>query len=205
MKILYLILHTKKHQDRYDNVVNTWAKNVDFLFYSDHDDDNKQIIKVTDRNDYHSNEVKFYSVVKNFPEKYLNYDWYFFCDNDTFVNTKLFEDNLNKFNSSKVYGQKIYTWTQDPTLGYYSGGAGYLISNRILRFLKTNIKNYNTGFSDVTLGLNIKEHEIENEDSDFFKSQPPEYYNIKIEDTKNYISFHYIKTFNKMNELLNNI
>ncbi len=201
MKILYLILHTKKYENNYKNVISTWGRDVDFLFYSDHEDKGKNIIKVSNRDDYHSNEEKFVNVVKQLPKEYLNYDWFFFCDNDTYVNTKLLNDSITKFNIDFIYGQEIHTWTPDLSLGYFSGGAGYLVSNKILRHMIDNLKNYNTGFSDVTFGLYIREHNIQKLPSDLFKSQPPEYYYINLEDTKNYISFHYIKTFEMMNKL----
>jgi hypothetical protein len=201
MKILYLILHTKKYENNYKNVISTWGKDVDFLFYSDHEDKGKNIIKVSNRDDYHSNEEKFVNVVKQLPKEYLNYDWFFFCDNDTYVNTKLLNNSITKFNIDFIYGQEIHTWTPDLSLGYFSGGAGYLVSNKILRHMIDNLKNYNTGFSDVTFGLYIREHNIQKLPSDLFKSQPPEYYYINLEDTKNYISFHYIKTFEMMNKL----
>lgn len=201
MKILYLILHTKKYETNYYNVINTWAKDVDFLFYSDHEDKEKNIIKVSSRDDYHSNEEKFVNVIKQLPIEYLKYDWFFFCDNDTYVNTKLLNNSVVNFNIDFIYGQEIHTWTPDLSLGYFSGGAGYLVSNKILRHMIDNLKNYNTGFSDVTFGLYIREHNIQKLPSDLFKSQPPEYYYINLEDTKNYISFHYIKTFEMMNKL----
>jgi hypothetical protein len=201
MKILYLILHTKKYETNYNNVINTWGKNVDILFYSDHQDDSKKIIKVSNRSDYHSNEEKFVNVVEQLPVEYLGYDWFFFCDSDTYVNTKLLGYSAKNFDTNFVYGQEIYTWTPDLSLGYFSGGAGYLVSNKTLKHMKDNLKTYNTGFSDVTFGMYIREFNIQKSPSELFKSQPPEYYNIKLTDTKNYISFHYIKTFETMSKL----
>ena len=84
-KILYLILHTEKHSDRWSNLTQTWLKGRDYLFYSDHQDDSKNIIKVTSDNTYHSNEPKFVNVITLLPENYMNYEWYFFGDNDTWV------------------------------------------------------------------------------------------------------------------------
>ena len=43
-KILYLLLHTQKHGDRYNNCVNTWLQGQDYLFYSDHEELEKNII-----------------------------------------------------------------------------------------------------------------------------------------------------------------
>ena len=199
--ILFLILHTHKQQDRYKNVTETWGNDCDHLFYSDRESHENNILKVTDRDDYASNEVKFYEVIKNLPDKYSYFQWYFFCYNDTFINTNKFFESLELFDPKKVYGQKINTWTQDKNLHYLSGGAGYLVSNEIMKILKSNIKNYNTTFADVTMGLTLRDNNIEIENFYLFKSQPPKYYNIPDEQIKNYISFHYIKSYNEMNKL----
>ena len=66
---------------------------------------------------------------------------------------------------------------------------------------KSNIKNYNTTFADVTMGLSLRDNNIEIENFDLFKSQPPKYYNISEDEIKNYISFHYIKSYHEMNKL----
>ena len=42
-KILYVILHGSMNSSRYFNVKETWGKNVDCLFYSDHEDIEKNI------------------------------------------------------------------------------------------------------------------------------------------------------------------
>ncbi len=201
-KILYVILHGSINKERYDNVKETWGNNVDTLFYSDYEELNKNIIKVSDRNDYHSNEEKHINVLKYVNDNIKDYEWFFFCDDDTFVNTKKLESNLETFNKISVNGSVINCWPSDYNLNYCSGGAGYLIHHELLNIITKNIKILNTGYSDVTLGLHLKDLNIEVIDSDLFKSQPPESFNYSDCDIKNRISFHYIKTKEEMNSLL---
>ena len=101
-KILYVILHTCTRPDRYDGVVNSWGKDVDFLFYSDCDNEDKKIVKVSDNSSYSSNEPKHINVIKYLVENNYQYEWFFFCDDDTFVNTKNLENNLDLFDKDKI-------------------------------------------------------------------------------------------------------
>lgn len=210
-KILYVILHGSTNPDRYFNVKETWGKDVDCIFYSDHEDKEKNIIKVSDRTDYHSNEDKHVNVIKYLGENINNYEWFFFCDDDTFVNTKKLEELSDNFDKNKVHGQMLKTDNSNgiplpsPILEYCSGGAGYLIHNKILKIIKQNIRLLDTGYSDVTLGLILRDLNILVSDSDYFKSQSPWFYGYTDEIMKNYISFHYVKTKNEMEHILNNI
>ena len=199
-KILYVILHGSMNPDRYYNVKETWGKYLDCMFYSDHEDKEKNIIKVSDRTDYHSNEDKHVNVLKYLGEDIKNYEWFFFCDDDTFVNTKKLEGLLDTFDKNRVHGQMLKTDNYmgnplpPPILEYCSGGAGYLIHNEILKIISKEIKFLNTGYSDVTLGLLLRDLNILVSDSDYFRSQPPSFYGYNDETIKNYATFHYIKT-----------
>ena len=62
MKILYVIMHTQNQNERYDNVMNTWGGDVDCIFYSDHEDFDKNIIKSSNDSSYKSNEEKFCNI-----------------------------------------------------------------------------------------------------------------------------------------------
>lgn len=205
-KILYVILHGIVNKNRYNNVMNTWGRDKDVLFYADYDDDDKNVIKMSENTSYSSNEEKHINVIKflNENNKY-DYEWFFFCDDDTFVNTKKLEDSLDTFDPNFVNGSVINSWASDFSLSYCSGGAGMLINFNLLKKINLNIKNYNTSFADVSIGLSIREGNIKCANSSLFNSQPPEFYNIQINDIKNYISFHYIKTEDKMKNILYNL
>lgn len=203
-KILYLLLHTQKHGDRYNNCVNTWLQGQDYLFYSDHEDLEKNIIKVSNRNDYGSNEEKFVNVVKTLPEEYLDYEWYYFGDNDTFVNTKKLESILDTLDTNKFHGQKICCWSGDKDMWYLSGGAGKLVSHQNYIEMRDKIEIRETGLADVCMGKYMKENGKEMEGSELFKSQPPHHYDLNFTDAKDYVSFHYIKSMEDMNNLYEN-
>lgn len=205
MNILYCILHGQIDSQRYTNVVKTWGKNVNFIFYSDHEDINKKIIKVSNRTDYHSNEeknVNAFKVIANDPKLNGN-DYYFFCDNDTFVNTEALEKFIteNKLDEMKIHGRVDNTWQPDKTLHYCSGGAGYLMSKKLLLDIFKNCKNYSTGYSDVSIGIFARENNIEFQHHDGFNSNPPwnpKCLNLNI---SNQITFHYIKTIDEMKKV----
>lgn len=202
-KILFLILHTDKQSDRYINLTTTWLNGQDFLFYSDNEDLDKKIIKVTDDNSYRSNEIKFVNIVKQLPQEYLNYEWYYFVDNDTFVNTKVLYDTLDNLNVHNTHGQIINSWPKDKSMSYLSGGAGKLIHHTLIPHMRENLKSYDTGFADVTFGCYMKEFSIKCSDNGLFFSQPPKFYNFSELDIKKSISFHYIKSYDEMNYLFN--
>ena len=109
-KILYAILHTCIRPERYDGVVNSWGQNVDFLFYSDCDDEEKKIVKQSNDSSYASNELKHVNVIKYLEDNDYQYEWFFFCDDDTFVNTKNLEKNLDLFDKNKIHLFNIKEW-----------------------------------------------------------------------------------------------
>ena len=77
-----------------------------------------------------------------------------------------------------------------------------LINHKLLEKINLGLKNYNTGYSDVSLGLSLREMGINNINSTLFNSQPPSNYGYSLDDIKNYISFHYIKTEDDMKKML---
>ena len=199
-KILYTILHTCTRPERYDGIVNSWGKNVDFLFYSDCDNEDKKIVKVSDNSSYSSNEPKHINVIKYLVEHDYQYEWFFFCDDDTFVNTKNLENNLDLFDKDKINGSVLKdTWPQDRSLVYCSGGAGYLIHKTLLPIISKTIK-LGSGYSDVSLGICAKELNIGFINHDGFKSQAPNFYKVEKTLIKDIYTFHYIKP-DLMNEM----
>lgn len=196
-KLLYVIITGSMFKDRVKNIKKTWCKNVDYILYSDHEDNIENIIKVSDRNDYHSNEEKQINMINQLSE---SYDWFFFCDDDTFVNTKLINKMLNLVNKSYVYAE-ILNENNNPDnpifknpilpigFNYMAGGSGYLISNETIKKIKP-FKNYNVGYSDVSIGLNLYYNNIEIKDMSIYNE------NYKI-------SYHSIKMFDEMNYIFN--
>jgi hypothetical protein len=200
--ILYVILHGEIYKDRYKNIKETWGKNVDCIFYSDYDD--KNVIKVSNRTDYRSNEEKHIKILHYVNQNIKNYEWYFFCDDDTFVNTKKLSEYSKTANKNLIHGSVLEgTWSIDKNLKYCSGGAGYLIHYTLLDHITKNLRILKTGYSDVTLGIHLRNINVGLQDNIGFKSQNPSFFDIPIEDTTNYITFHYIKTYDEMSTLYN--
>jgi hypothetical protein len=194
-KILYVILHTCTRPDRHEGIVNSWGKDVDYLFYADCDNEEKKIVKVSDDSTYSSNEPKHINVIKYLIENDYQYDWFFFCDDDTFVNTKRLESNLENFDSNKINGYVLNgTWKKDLTLNYCSGGAGYLIHKTILSKISETIKTTDSGYSDVSLGLCVRDLNIEYNHNEDFRSQNPDYYKVNKNLIRDIFTFHYISS-----------
>lgn len=194
-KILYVILHTCTRPDRHEGIVNSWGKDVDYLFYSDCTDPDKKILQVSTDNTYSSNEPKHVSVIKHIIENDFQYEWFFFCDDDTFVNTKKVENEFHIFDETKINGSVLDgTWEKDRTLKYCSGGAGYLIKKELLSKISESIKSGSSGYSDVTLGLCAKELGIEFSNIEGFNSQNPKFYTRENETIKDMFTYHYINS-----------
>lgn len=204
MNILYCILHTQRQESRAHNILSTWGKDQNILFYSDHEDKTINCHKVTEQSDYSSGQIKQINIFPLLLTNFNYYDWYFFCDNDTFVNTKLMRSFTVNADYNKIHCQILNTWPNDVSLYYPSGGAGYLVSGHLLKQF-TNLKYNDTQFSDVSIGINIRDKKLILQHRELFKSQPPKFYNIDNAKIKDYISFHYITTRTDMQMLENNL
>lgn len=210
-KILYCIKTTKQYENRVDALFNTWLIGIeDYIFYSEHEDPTKNIIKVCEDGSYGGLEIKglnFYNLLSKIEiidgEKVLDfYDWVFLVDDDTFVNV----DNLNSFvetaDTTKAYGQVFAYETHsdnpmfnvpgfDKRIKWYSGGAGLLISSQSLKKIDY-YENFNTRHDDVSVGINLMKNGIELVDSDLFNSEPPESWGEVDEDVIKKITYHHI-------------
>lgn len=200
--LLYCVLHTQLQKSRIKNIKETWGKDKNLIFYSDYNDLNNNIFKVSNRTDYASGQEKQINVFTLLNYILDSYEWYIFCDNDTFINTNLLEKKIYDLNTEKVHGRVINSWPVDKNLYYVSGGAGFIMHNSLVKKIFPKLKqNYDIEYSDVSLGINLKEMKIDLEDNDSFHPREPEFYNIKDNNIKNYISFHYVTEFSMMNHL----
>lgn len=192
-KIIYFLLTTEKYTERQENILNSWGNNVDLFFYSEHEDPTRKVLKVCDENNVEIKQISIFKLIKeNF---YNNYEWYFFGDDDTFVNTKYLNSVLENLNPEFVHGSDIFGCWND--LHYPSGGAGFLIHNSILNNFFDS-KNFNVGYGDVTFGLNMKEKNIRIQNNEKFLSQHLDYYKIPHQKANEYLTFHYVKLINEL-------
>jgi hypothetical protein len=197
MKISAFINTTKKNTDRQNRIRNSWAKGIDYLFVSDHED--FDTIKITENNGYESNEIKSISILNNIPYQYLENDFFLFCDDDTFVNAKFLKSELQNFKKNYIYGHVLNCWPPDTTLNFLSGGSGYLMSNEILIPIMGEIPLLGTGLNDVTFGEFIRQNKINIQHDDRFNPQTPAV--MKKKDINKNFTFHYVNTDNLMYEL----
>lgn len=195
-KILFLLLTTEKYKDRQTNILEGWSEGEDVYFYSEHEDLQNKVIKVCDNNDVEEKQV---SVFKKIQELFYNdYEWFFFGDDDTFVNVNLLKKELNNLETDRVHGSDIFGCWGD--LHYPSGGAGFLIHNNLIsNFFESKV--YNVNYSDVTFGLNMRDKNILIKNNKKFHSQNYKYYNIDMADVYKYITFHYINNIEEMKKL----
>lgn len=210
LKILYLVLHTKLQSNRYSNIVKTWGKNQNIIFYSDHSF-GKNIIKTSDDDSRYSGESKIISLINNFYQYFINFDWFVFVDNDTFVNTEKLEKEIDNFDKNKVYGHLWNCWEEDKNFYYCLGGAGIFISKKNINYIKGKLKYKNLGWSDVSLCLNLKDLGIEMENNPLLHPNKPQRGPVPSEEDiidpvpdseiKNHITFHYITTYEDMYKL----
>ena len=201
MNILYLILTTKHQPDRQHNQLQTWLKSEKYLYVSDINGNHTKQFSTNDT--YSSNEEKQINsinyVILN--HQVLDYDWYCFCDNDTFIFTDNVKKALKNCDPNKVHG-KLFNKKTDPenpifnrygeNFNYCSGGAGYFISRQLIRKLPI-LQNYNAGFGDVSFGLNGRD--LKFEFCDLEGCNPDHFGHDKYKNNKHadQISYHYVK------------
>jgi len=151
--------------------MNTLFKNVnkDDIYY------------LTSKPDIENRQFGWYCMddEKNITWKYIHfiynmnvdYDWYIFIDDDTFVYEKRLLNLLTKYNSNENYyiGHELDHIKNDFCL-YMSGGAGYAISNTLYKLIYNYVRNtginnsYEHWCDDLCIGLWInklkKDHKI---------------------------------------------
>lgn len=177
-ELLTLISTSRRNKSRIHSVNNTWAKHIDHLYYSDHQDLENNIIKVSDDDTYHSNEEKGINILNEFKNLKINnnyvldfYKWMYFVDDDTFVNYKLVRQMVKSFDEEKVYGyiinknldvgNPIFDNQRIPeNFSYIAGGTGCFISSKMIKII-SEFKNYKFGYADVSFGFNFLEKNIE--------------------------------------------
>ena len=212
--IKYLVITSHKYRDRQNNISLTWGADADLVFYSDETRDEPKTIKTTDDDTYAGAEHKHVNMVRLLEKEFLDSEWFFFCDDDTFVNTKLLEDFVKGCDPDTIYGNIISCWPNvcdsvvvgyfsqnENPLHYPSGGAGLLMSRKVLNILSTTISHRGSGYGDVALGLAIRDSQIKMQHDDRFHGQPPA--SCHILDTKQHFTFHYIKDLDMMLKLYN--
>jgi hypothetical protein len=150
---------------------------------------NEDIYYLTSKPDIKNRQFGWYCMddEKNITWKYIHfiynmnidYDWYIFIDDDTFVFENRLKNLLTKYNSNENYyiGHELDHIKNDFCL-YMSGGAGYVLSNSLYKLIFNHVKNiginnsYEHWCDDLCIGLWIdklkKEYSINKIDNRLF-------------------------------------
>jgi len=198
--IFFSIISCKKFiSTRQKHLKLSWVNNINYIFASDvNTEDNVQLtlreghISAVDKQ---LNSIDY--LLSNFP----NFEWYFFCDDDTFVNVKNLICYLNSLPKSVTSVGKVLSFNTDPQnpmwtifdndFGYYSGGAGFAVRKDLL--IKLNSKNLKlkSKYSDVSMGFLMIDEVLH--DCNLFNSQNPITANHSENKIKTCITYHFVK------------
>lgn len=159
--IFYSLLSCEKYKLTRQRILReTWLSKVppsDYVFLSDeHSDDS---VKMSDKKDYSSCEEKQLNSLNYLLKNKLNYEWYFFGDDDTYVNPFNLTDFLSSFTEESV-GSSLNKLS-DPRNGafdifninaYYSGGAGFVFSKKTLNSVDGKLFPPSIFYADISMG-----------------------------------------------------
>lgn len=208
MNIKCVVLTCEKyHNSRVVAIDNTWGKEIDVIYLSDINICNKFIGYPELPRGY---ENIYHKYIKFFKDYNFTEDWYFFCDDDTFVNVDklktlimynefpvciglvfpLYNRNYNGF---PISGDRTHL-----PLDYPSGGAGFLLNLSAIKCIK---KYFNTisdfdipksYYGDVTIGFWIRNSGIKLLNVNGFWWTNPKILNHTDEQIKNSYTYHYV-------------
>jgi len=217
MKVKFLVLTCRKNfETKAKSVLETWGSGQEILFLSDYGNSHN-IISFQIPPDYAFMSMRYSNYIKSLTD--IESDWYFFCDDDTFVNVLNLSNFLLDFDSNESFyiGKKLLltekcldsegNYTGFPVnslrgdratlpLNYASGGAGFVLSKRSFLKLKeylTNCKDipysYNT---DVTMGFWIRNCGIEISDNNYFNTHTPIDHKHDKDQIRKSFTYHYL-------------
>jgi hypothetical protein len=229
VKIKFITLTCEKYHDsRVSKIRQTWGNAQDVTFLSDLNIGDDIIGYEHLPKGYENIHYKYSEFFRTNSD--LSYDWYFFTDDDTYVNIKNINDLLKNYKPTEsicigVYGElhpdatdkhgnhtgfPLYTIKGEGTnlpLTYPSGGAGFILSvesmKRINQYLNTISDSPRCYNSDVTIGFWIRNAGIVGVNVDGFWWTNPDELKHSNENIKNSYTYHYVNE--KMMEDLYNL
>jgi len=187
MKICYIISTCDKYLDtRVKYQMETFLSDVDkndIFYLTSKPNIEKRHFGWNCMDDSQNITWKYIHFIKNM-NNILDYDWYIFIDDDTFVFTDRLKQLLTSYNKDELYyiGNELNHIQKEFCL-YMSGGGGYAISNGLYKLIynyinKIGINNaYKHLCDDLCIGLWINElktsHPINQIDNKNFLIDPP--------------------------------
>lgn len=217
MNIKFITITCEKYHDtRVKKVRETWGKSQDISFLSDFNLGDDIIGFDYLKRGYENIWLKYYELLKNYND--FSHDWYFFTDDDTFVNISSVEKLLKGYNTNSPIcighvgrlnpngtdmdgnqtGFPMHTIVGNAYLPitYVSGGAGFILSKKAMQLICDYIKkernipgSYN---SDVTFGFWVRNAGINISDIKGFWWTNPKELNHNDIIIKNSYTYHYV-------------
>jgi hypothetical protein len=196
MKICYIILTCEPYlSTRVKFLLETSLKNVNptDIYFLSCKSIKPNIYGWDTADNYESCPLKY---VRFFQNMTIDYDWYYFMDDDTFV----FPERLNNFVEQFIKSDSLYIGNRCKNYSfplYMSGGAGFLLTKPLYLKLVDYIRQKSDNelithiYGDYLMGLwisNITDTNLI--DIDLFN---PTLHDNE-DQLKNCISFHYLKT-----------
>lgn len=194
MSVCYVILTCQafiKTRCEWQN--NTFLKDVDpkDVYFLSAVPEEPNIYGWNTQDDYASCPMKY---IKFFKNMYVDYDWYVFIDDDTFINTFRLLPLLATYNANELYyiGQP----GTEHGITFMSGGAGFCISRPLYKKLIDHVRNKSDSelryivYGDATLGSWIT-HVPDVKYETNYKFYSETHKNEK--QLQENVSFHYLK------------
>ncbi len=194
MKCCYIVLTCNNYLNTrakwlYENSLFTVDQND--IYFLSYESKPPNIYGWKTNDNYEGCPLKYISFFKNMT---IEYDWYFFIDDDTFVYT----DRLYKFLENYDKNESLYIGLKCGNLCHMSGGAGFLITNSLYKQLIEYIRNTPenelkiTKYGDESLGIWLI-----NLDKKMINTRVPTIFNTEKhrnnEELEKCITFHYLK------------
>lgn len=230
MKTKFITITCEKyHENRVQSIRETWGKNQDVVFLSDLNISPDIIGFEYLQRGYENIWMKYVEMLKSWTD--FNYDWYFFTDDDTFVNIDNINILLSEYNTDDMIcighvgalnvdgtdmdGQQT-GFPRNTILGkdtslpliYVSGGAGFILSRTSFESICEYMKNLNqydiprSYNGDVTFGFWMRNSGIKVVDVTGFWWTNPKDLKHDAEKIKSSFTYHYIDS-DYMTEILN--
>jgi len=161
-------------------------RNEDYYLISGFEStDEIPLLQLSDVDDYHSAIDKTLQCFLYHEEKKTDFDFFFYGDDDTFINFKNLDSFLSTLSQDKlvVYGnlQRMYRFDEIFEDIHLTGGPGILMNKKTFNVIAKTIREYyikDKQFSDVSLALNIKKYNENGLDK------------IKLFHSKNFVQDH---------------
>lgn len=196
MKICYIILTCEKFMNTRALWQNrTFLQKVDKkdVYFISCKKSGENVYGWDTSDDYHSCPTKY---IKFFKHMEIDYDWYVFIDDDTYMYTKRLHEFLQSFDSKQLLyigSKRLDNWQ----IPFMSGGAGFCLSKelykRVTQYVvtKSDRELYFCYNGDVTIGSWISNisNVIHIDEARFFANK----HNSEDQLTT-FISFHYLKS-----------